>query len=31
VDVCSGQAGWIITNDDLLDCEGAGGEEGEEE
>ena len=21
VDVCSGQEGWIITNDDLLDCQ----------
>jgi hypothetical protein len=29
VDVCNGQEGWIITNDDLLDCEAA--TEGEEE
>jgi hypothetical protein len=29
VDICSGQAGWIISNDDLLDCEGTGGEEEE--
>ena len=29
VDVCSGQEGWIITNDDLLECEAA--TEGEEE
>lgn len=21
VDICSGQQGWIITNDDLLDCQ----------
>jgi len=30
VDICDGQAGWIITNDDLLDCE-AGGEGDDED
>jgi len=30
VDICDGQEGWIITNDDLLDCE-AGGEGDDED
>jgi hypothetical protein len=31
VDVCDGQQGWIISNDDLLACQGAGEEEEEGE
>lgn len=27
VDICSGQAGWIISNDDLLDCQAESEEE----
>lgn len=26
VDICSGQEGWIITNDDLLECQAESGE-----
>jgi hypothetical protein len=29
VDICGGHDDWVITDDDLLDCEGYGEEEGD--